>query len=287
MPGDSQFLLGRRQLLATASLQALPLLAGAAAAPARELPAVLRLGLVPYLSTRSMVKVFEPLRKHLETRLQREVGVFTASDLRAFAYRMREGAFDLAFAPVHFMRLAELEWGYRIVAETGAEAKVVIATRRNSPLRNAAELAGRRLVSLDRMAITSMLMLDWLAANGLQPGRDLTVEYWVTVSSTLRALEDDKVAAVVLIESMLADFPADVAAGLRVMQDVATFPPPGYVVARSLGDAAVAQLQAALTGFGEGSPQQGSMAASAIRPTVLAASGRMDRYAQQLRTLLG
>ena len=185
---------------------------------------------MPYLSTRSMVAVFEPLRDHLERALQVKIDLFTAASLRALGENIRRGDYDIVFAPVHFLRLAELDWNCRIVARVNVPAKLVIATRRDSPLNSARDLEGQKLVSLDRLAITSMVTLEWLAANGLVPGKNIVVEFLVTASSSIRALEDPSVAALALTESQTADFPNELRDRVRTMAEMASVPPPGYAV---------------------------------------------------------
>lgn len=268
------------------------LIAGAClAAPAwaqseAGLPATLRLGLVPYLSTRSMVAVFEPLRAHLERELQTKVDVYTAASLRALGQNMRRGDYDIAFAPVHFVRLAELDWNYRIVAQVNAPAKLVIATRSDSPLRSARDLEGKKLVSLDRLAITSMVTLEWLAANRLQPGKNIELEFLVTASTSIRALEDPSVAALALIESQMADFPQDMRERVRTMVEMGAVPPPGYAVAKRLGAGAVERIAQALVRFDGTVDGRGSLSRSPIVAAALAGTEGIDRYSVQLRQLL-
>ncbi len=281
----SAFRVGRRRCL-VASCAAAALGPPAWAQGEAALPATLRLGLVPYLSTRSMVAVFEPLRAHLERELQVKVELFTAAGLRGLGENLRRGDYDIAFAPAHFLRLAELEWNYRIVAQVNAPAKLVIVTRSDSPLRSARDLEGKKLVSLDRLAITSMVALEWLASNNLQPGRNVDVEFLVTASTSIRALEDPAVAAVALTESQMADFPQDMRDRVRTMVEMASVPPPGYAVAKRLGTGAVERITRALVRFDGTADGRGSLSRSPIIAASLAGTEGIDRYAAQLRQLL-
>jgi phosphonate transport system substrate-binding protein len=246
----------------------------------------LRLGLVPYLSTRAIVNVFEPLRAHLATATAMPVDLFTARDLRHFSEQLRDGEHDIAFAPIHFMRLAAQDWGWRIVAQVATPSRVVILRRRGEPLRQPRDLAGKRLVSLDRHAITSMLTLEWLRGHGLEPGRDLQVDYLVTATSTMRALADPQVDALALIDTQLPEFPPDVREAVEVAMEVGSIPPPGYVVHERLGAQGVQAVAQGLLSFGGTADAQGALSRSPIVASQFSASDGTQRFAEQLRRLL-
>jgi phosphonate transport system substrate-binding protein len=273
---------GARAQAASAALAAPAAPSGPSAPPAQP---ALRLGLVPYLSTRAIAQVFEPLRAHLQQQLAQPVSVLTAPDLRQFGLLMRAGEYDLAFAPIHFMRLAALDWGWRIVAQAAVPSRVVIVQRRGGGMRRAADLRGRRLVSLDRHAITSLTTLDWLRANGLEPGRDLTLEFIVTASSTMRALADPQVDALALIDSQLPEFPDDLRDGVEVAMEVAPIPSPGYAVHPRVGARTDAVAQALLAFRGQAGAT-GTLSRAPIAAASMADSDPADRHARQLRELL-
>lgn len=244
------------------------------------------MGLIPYLSTRTLISVFDPLRKHLERELGLSVMSFTATSRSAFAEALRDGAYDIAFMPAHTMKMAMQDWGYVPLARTRAPTRIVLATRADSSLAAAGQLRGRRLVLLDRLAITSFVATDWLAQQGLRPGRDLEVEYLVNSSAVLLTLERADVDAVAIIESMLQDFTPAERARVRVVAPMQTVPSPGFAAHPRLGADAIARLRAALLAFG-GTPEgSGSLSRAPLEPIELRDLDALEAYAARLRRLL-
>lgn len=246
----------------------------------------LAMGLIPYLSTRTLISMFDPLRKHLERELGMPVMSFTATSHSAFAVGLRDGAYDFAFMPAHTMRLAMQDWGFVPLARTRAPTRIVLATRAGSRLGTADQLRGGRLVLLDRLAITSFVATDWLERQGLRPERDLEVEYRGNSSAVLLTLERTDVDAVAIIESMLQDFTAAERDRVRVAVLLQTVPSPGFAAHPRLGPDAIGRLRAALLGFGGTQTDSGSMARSPLEPIDLRDLEALDGYAARLRRLL-
>jgi phosphonate transport system substrate-binding protein len=243
----------------------------------------LRLGLVPYLSTRQMLNVFEPLREHLQTRLGRPVVLFTAADLTALGVNTRNGDYDIAFMPAHFMRLAAQDWSWHVLARSVTPTHVVLAGRQQDATAIPDGLRGQRIVSLDAVSITSMVLLDWLRDHKLMPGKDVVVEYIVTASSVLRALERPEVRALAIVEPALADMSVAQREQIKVVARMATVPAPGYVAHPRLTAAERDAVQAALLSFGGTASGAGSLSRATIVPASLTDLDGIERYSRMLR----
>ncbi len=72
--------------------------------PAALLAQPLRLGVAPYLSTRSLLVESAPLKDFLADRLRQPVSIGTAANPGKFVQRMIRGDFDVALLPPHFAR---------------------------------------------------------------------------------------------------------------------------------------------------------------------------------------
>jgi phosphonate transport system substrate-binding protein len=244
---------------------------------------VLKMGLIPFLSTRALVNVFDPLRLHLQQSLAQPVVAFTAVNHVAFASMLRNGAYDFAFMPAHTMHMAADDWGYVPLARTRAPTRIVLATRADSPLRSIDALRGKRVVLLDRLAITSMVTVDELEARGLRAGRDLEVEYLVNISSVLLALDRSDVDAVAMIESTLQDFPLEARQRVRILAHLRTVPSPGFATHPRLAATELERLRAALLAFTGAPGGSGSIAQSPLEPVWTADLEPLAPYAARLR----
>lgn len=159
---------GRRTFLAAAGAFLLGLTAAGAAAP-------LRVGLLPIHSPRSLITLYQPLRTYLERALGRPVLLETATDFRSFYQQLAAGLYDLALAPPHMARLAQLELDWRPLAIYSALNRAYLIMSRVRPVHRVEALRGQRLAVFDPLALNVMLSLQWLRAQGLEAGRDFVL----------------------------------------------------------------------------------------------------------------
>jgi ABC-type phosphate/phosphonate transport system substrate-binding protein len=185
--------------------------------------------------------------------------------------------------PAHTMHVAAADWGYVPLARTRAPTRIVLAARADSPLDSIDALRGKRVVLLDRLAITSMVALDELEARGLRAGRDLEIEYLVNISSVLLALDRPDVAAVAVIESTLQDFPLEARRRVRVLAHLRTVPSPGFAAHPRMAAAELERLRAALLAFTGAPGGSGSIARAPLEPVSLADLDPLAPYAARLR----
>lgn len=271
----------RRRLLGAAA--ALPLLPSAARAAETG---ALRFGIVPYLSTRQLLGVFDAVRRHVEEAVGQPVTTLTAPSLRQFGENVRDGRYDFAFMPPHFMRLAAQSWGHRIVAAVRAQPRAVIVKRKGTVLDFPGGLRGKTVVTLDALAITAMITVDWLREIGLEPGRDVDLRYLVTATSMLVAFDQPDVHALALIDSQFPDFTEERRALLEIAGEIRPFPPPGYTIAPGLEAKRAAAVREALLSFGGTAGGQGSLSRSALDAVDLQHSAPAERYARRLEAEL-
>ncbi len=135
----------------------------------------LKVGILPTLSTRTLLGNYQPLRDFLERELQRPVVLLTAPDFRAFHRDTEAGVFDLAVTAPHLARLAQLEGRMQVLAAYRADNRALVIMARARPVKSIGELRGRTLAIFDPLALVVLQALDWFAQQGLQPGRDFRV----------------------------------------------------------------------------------------------------------------
>jgi phosphonate transport system substrate-binding protein len=235
--------LARRRAL----LAALVLAGGGAAAQAP--PRDLRVGLVPYLSTRAMLGLYQPLRRHLESELRGPVTLFTAADFRALAENAREGEYALALMPPHLVRVAVSDWGHALVARSSLMSEVQLIASRGRLPSLPDGLRGKRIAALDPLSLVSLVLLRWLAEQGLQVGRDVQVDYLRSIGSAAIAVQRGEAVALAGAIGQLRDLAIGETAELVRVATLAAIPTPAFVAHPSITLAEVAQWRAALLGF--------------------------------------
>lgn len=249
-------------------------------------PAAYRLGLTPFLSPTAMVTAFKPLREHLEARLRRTVEVYTARDLPVMVASTQRGEYDVAMLPAHLARLATTDWRFQLLAGTLPAVPVLILVRPDSPLRQAADLRGRRLGALDRLSIVGATALAWMRAQRLVADSDFEFVALPSVNSAMFALNRGEVDALAIAQSQVAALPADTPRDTRVLAQAGDIQGPMYVARADLplpDQAAWRDALLSFTPLPDRPNTAGNVRPHAVTPEAFA---RLEPLAQEARRLL-
>lgn len=271
----------RRRALRLAGAVAL-----AAALPrAAASSAPLRVGLIPYLSTRSLITLYEPLREHLERVLHRPVQLYSAHDFRALALNARAGEYDIALLPPHIARIAVDDWGLRMLVRFAQSSEVQLLALSAASPEAPLDLHGARIAAIDPLSLTALILRDWLAENDLVVGRDVEIVYVRSIASGLVALERGDASALVGAIGMLRDVVEGDGGRVRVLESLASIPTPAFVARQHRADDEFARLQAALLSFVP-APAGGGISRSPFVIGSVRDFDRVEPYAAEVRRLL-
>lgn len=273
----------RRRALCGAAVLALPA-ARAQIGPAEE-RAPLRVGLVPYLSTRSLITLYQPLREHLERTLQRRTRLYTAHDFRTLALNARDGEYDMALLPPHIARIAVADWGQQFVARFAQTSEVQLVTLPTTALELPADLRGRRIAAIDPLSITTLALRRWLGERGLVVGRDVGVLYAHSIASGVVALERGDAIALVGAIGQFRDIVEGVEGKVKVVAALASIPTPAFVAHAGVPPVDVAQMRQALLAFVPQSAGAGISRSPFVTGSVQDFA-RVESYSAEVRRLL-
>jgi phosphonate transport system substrate-binding protein len=264
----------------------LPLLLVPALARSRTPAEALRIGLVPYLSTRAMVSVFEPLRSHLEARLARPARLFTAADFRALADNARLGEYALALLPPHLARIAVADWRHALVARSALTADLILYARRDAPPALPAGLRGQRIAALDPVSLTSLALQRWLAQQGLQTGRDVFIDHMRSITSAVIAVQRGDAIAVVGSSAQMRDMAPAETADLVPVATLATVPTVAFVAHAAVPPAEVEAWRRAVLDFVPPASADPGLSRTRFIAAALQDFEVVETYAQEARRLL-
>lgn len=237
------------------------MLAAGLAGPAASSPAELVLGLLPNVSTALLATQYEPLRRHLEG-LGTSVRLALPSSFRGFARSLLAGEYDLAVAAPHFARVAQLDAGLVPLAMFEPRIGALLVVAAGSALTSAAGLRDRQLSFANPGSLVAIAGLRWLAAQGLEAGRDFEVQPARTDFGVGRLLLTGAADAAILSAGELRALPADELARLRVLETFQRLPNFIVVAHPRLGAAQLAQLRTRLLALAA-DPERGAAFARA------------------------
>lgn len=209
----------------------------------------LRVAVVPYLTTSVLLKLFEPIRTHLESELKRPVELYTAPDIRTHVRRIQKPDFDAVITAAHMGRLAQLDAGYLPVAGFESPLKGIIAVHKNSPIKDIADLKGKTLSVNDRLLLVSIVTLQDLRNRGLR-FEDIRFVSSVTQNSSLLSVAHGDVDAAITAIFTLNQIPETQRQDIRTIYTTERLPNVMFLANPRLPATERDAMRRALTGFG-------------------------------------
>jgi phosphonate transport system substrate-binding protein len=132
----------------------------------------LEVGILPNISARTLLAQYEPMRRYLERVLNRKVQISTAQNWEVFHNRTMEKEYDVVITAVHLGRVAEVDAGYRPLLIYRPYIKGLIAYANKAPITSIAAIRNGTIVLSNPKSLVTLKGMEWLAENGLRPGRD-------------------------------------------------------------------------------------------------------------------
>jgi phosphonate transport system substrate-binding protein len=212
----------------------------------------LTLGVVPYLSARSIVQFYKPLQEHLERTLQRPVRLVTAPDYLTFLDKTAKVEYDVVATSPAFGRLAQRETGYLPLLRPQNSLEVLLVTRNDSALHDVAALRGQTIATTDALATLTLAGLRALRERGLVPGRDVTVRPTTSHANSLAAMTRGDAVAAITSATALKQVSQAVVAPVRVLAVLSTTTPLLYLASPALAAPEVEALRRTMVEFANG-----------------------------------
>ncbi|MBI3283701.1 MAG: phosphate/phosphite/phosphonate ABC transporter substrate-binding protein [Burkholderiales bacterium] len=248
----------------------------------------LRIGVLPYLSPRTLLVEFAPLREFLASELQQEVEILTASDLPRFLERSHAGDFDLVISAPHFARLAQTADGYLPLVAIRADFYALLLVPKNSPALTLHELRGKTLHLPHKLSFVSMQIEDFLRQRGLQPEHDLRLLYYSTDNNAILATENSAGDAGAAQRSVFERMPRDITSHLRIIGSTQSALSLIILAHPRLATTALPALQGALNKFPYSEPglRFFQSSHSEFIPADAATMAQLDAYLPRLKLRL-
>lgn len=217
----------------------------------------IELAIAPYLSARTLISNFQPLRAYLEEQLHTPIIVVTAPDYRVFQERIRKHAYPVIITVAHSAWLAHIESGYIPLLQPVVKTRPVLVVRKTSPIRTIDALRHHEIALPDPLAIITMQALPLLRAAGLDPSRDIRLRHMPTHSAAVNLVLNGEAAAAIISDRALQQMPAPTQNRLRRLDPwtAEAFPGVVYMARPDLPNDQVAKLTRAILNFSRDTPQ--------------------------------
>ncbi|OAN55269.1 phosphate ABC transporter substrate-binding protein [Paramagnetospirillum marisnigri] len=223
---------------------------GAAKAGADSAPtSPLRIGLLPTIATLSLLRLYDPLRLHLQDSLGRPVELYTSGSFHDYLDDVREETFDIIVTAPHFGVIAA-DHGYVPLFRYKLELRPLIIVPKGSDIRSASQLRGKRVLTADRLTALSVVAELWLRSDhGLVAGRDYQLVEASNHSTAIRAVALGEADAAISGRSPLAQVPPEISGRVETFECRLTVPHQFTMAHPRLGAETVEAIRRSLAAF--------------------------------------
>ena len=179
----------------------------------------LEIGIIPYLSPRILISSYEPMRLYLENALGTPVIIYTATGFKKFFQNSQQGNYDLVLSAAHFARILQKDHQYTPLVRFAATNHASIVTSINSPIKTVHDLKGQVLAVPDQLALSSIVVFDYLHDAGLQPGIDFKIQEVPSFTSAILSVQKGEAAAAISSPGILAQMPTELSTSVKIIAD--------------------------------------------------------------------
>lgn len=165
---------------------------------AHEQPGVIRFGVYPYETARSVYSLYAPLAKRIEDKTGKKVELVSAPDQKIFTEKAAEGAYDLALvSPNAFFKIQAA--GYHVIARGEPPFHGTVIVRSDSGITAPGQLRGKKIAAIGKYSYGGYLFFrQELAALGISPDRDVVFTLLDKVDSVILSVVNKQYEAGVI-----------------------------------------------------------------------------------------
>ncbi len=179
-------------------------------------------GVLPYQGARAIIAEHRTLAVQLQAALQRPVRIVTARNTRIFGQRMLAGEYDLAIAPAHLARLAQVERGWTPLARYTPDTQVYLltaASRSGDPI-----APGITLAVPDHAMLVTLIVQAWLAQYKNLDEGDYTLLETGSHSASIQAVLDRHADAAVGVLAAIGQVRKGSVGRMRIVHEIGSMP---------------------------------------------------------------
>ncbi len=232
------------------SFSVLSWLPAAQKAWAHEPVNVIKFGVFPYKSPRTIVKLFSPIAKRLEKALGLKVQLVTAPDFQTYVARGKLGDYDLALPCVNCFFQIQAS-GYTVIAKGEPSFHGGTLVRKDSGIDSLEQLKGKKIASIGKHSYAGYLfMVEQLHARGIVAKDEVEFHFLGKLDTVIYGVLNKKYdAGTVRRDALESPIFKDLQEDLTFISTSAPIPQFPFVVKKDMAPDLVAKIRQVLTSF--------------------------------------
>ncbi len=191
---------------------------------------VLQLGILPYLSTKALIKQWQDFAEQLGKQLQKKIIIKTAPSYAQFITRTAQYRYDLIMSAPHFAVLAQIESNYTIIAGFDNRLSGAIFVLNKSPYKSIQDLRGQTLTTPDQLAAITILAELTIQQAGLNLYREITIKNTPSHNNAVLSVIKRQSTAGVAVKSLYLKTNKKLNKTLRLLTSTAEIPHTMFIV---------------------------------------------------------
>jgi phosphonate transport system substrate-binding protein len=233
--------------------------------------------------------MYEPLRVFLEKELSQPVHLYTAADFKTYMDRTLNNEYDIAVTAPHLARLAQTKGHYVPMLNYTSELHGVIVVAKDSPIKRPSELRGKTIAIPDRFTVISIMGLEFLRDQGLNPDKDIKLFAARSHNNAAIAVDHGEAQAAIIGSVPYKQLTEELRSRLRVIASTVANPSQFIIANPKLSPPQIERIKAALLKYAdtsEGKKFLETKGFGGLRPATEPVLQQLDRYAQQVVKML-
>ncbi len=248
-------------------------------------PNVIKFGIFPYQSPKTIVEIYGPLAARLEKKLGKKIIISSAPDAKIFLEKARNQGCDLLLsAPMAYYKLRPA--GYKVIAKGIPAFYGGAIVRKDSEIKTIEQLKGKKVAAMGEHSYCAYsFILPQLEAKGINPRKDVEFQFLGKVDSVIYGVINKKFdAGLIKIDTL--DLPAF--AGVRDQVTIITRSPEipqfPFVVKISMDATTIAAMQEVFAALSPDNPEELEILESMqVERIVTATDADYDGFYEQIK----
>ncbi|MGV1098977.1 phosphate/phosphite/phosphonate ABC transporter substrate-binding protein [Thiovibrio sp. JS02] len=215
---------------------------------AGTVPNVIKFGIFPYKSPRTILGIFGPMAGKFENKLHQRVQIVTAPDAATFLERAKAGEYDIAMPCVACLPQLSSA-GYKVVAKGTPDFHGSVIVRTDSDITDIKQFKGRKIAAIGTHSYAGYLFFkEQISQLGLSPEKDVDVHFLGKLDTIIYGVVNRQYdGGVIRLDTLENPAFAKVKDNLRVVSRSVAIPQFPFVVKGSVPAQTVALIREVLT----------------------------------------
>lgn len=246
---------------------------------------IIKFGIFPYKSPKTIIEMYGPIATHLEKRLGKKIKIYSTLDANSFLEKAREGEYDLLLLPaLPYYKLRSS--GYRVIAQGAPSFYGGAIVRMDSEIKSVEQLKGKKVAAIGDFSYAGYyFLLSQLEARGVNPQKEVEFQFLGKVDTVIYGVINKKYdAGLVRLDALdLHDF-IRIREKVRIITRSPEIPQFPFVVKNSMDKSTITAIQETLAALAPDKPEALEILKSMqVKKIVVATDADYDPFFEQIK----